>query len=71
MPILNFFKKTVWLLALVFPGKKMHLLCIFDRIKHFQVVSRIKPCFDTTSDDDRVIEVLTFAVEKKPRLFRN
>ena len=36
----------------------------FGRIKHFQVVSRIKPCFDTTSDNDRVIKVLTFAVEK-------
>ena len=36
----------------------------FGRIKHFQVVSWIKPCFDTTSDDDRVIEVLTFSVEK-------
>ena len=30
----------------------------FSRIKHFQAVSRIKPCFDTTPDDDRVIEVL-------------
>ena len=36
----------------------------FGRIKHFQVVSRKNPCFNTTSDDDRVIKVLTFAIEK-------
>ena len=35
----------------------------FGRIKHFQVVSTIKPCSDTTSDDD-VVEVLRSLLKK-------
>ena len=64
MPIFNFSNKISWLLALVFSGKGDAFILFFGRIKHFQIVSRIKHCFDASSDNDRVIEVLTFAVEK-------
>ena len=60
MPIFNFSNKILWLLALVFSRKGDAFILFFGRIKHFQIVSRIKHCFDTSSD----IEVLTFAVEK-------
>ena len=64
MPIFNFSNKILWLLALVFSRKGDAFILFFGRIKHFKIVSRIKHCFDTSSDNDRVIEVLTFAVEK-------
>ena len=64
MPIFNFSNKILWLLALVFSRKGDAFILFFGRIKHFQIVSRIKHYFDTSSDNDRVIEVLMFAVEK-------
>ena len=64
MPIFNFSNKTIYVTCSHFSRKGDAFALHFGRIKHFQVVSRIKPCFDTTFDDDRVIEVFTFAVKK-------
>ena len=61
---LQLFQQNVMVTCSRFFRKGDAFALYFGRIKHFQVVSSIKPCFDRTSDDDRVIEVLTFAREK-------